>query len=380
MQFLFFKGVIAMYLRYLTLMRFVKPYLIIFGLILFSSVSFGQVRKYSNEFLNIGVGARALGMSRAQTAVVNDLTAGYWNPAGLLGVKSDFQVNFMHAEYFAGIAKYDYGSFAKPLGDDAAIGLSFIRFGIDDIPNTIDLIDATGNINYNRVSTFSATDYGFLASYAKKSKIEGLNLGANAKIVYRQVGDFAKAWGFGLDLGAQYKIKDWQLGAMFKDVTTTVNSWQYTLTDRVVEVFTLTGNDIPQNGLEITAPRLILGAGRYIPIKQKFGLMLALDLENTFDGKRNTVISSKAFNVDPYFGFEANYAQIIYLRGGVGNFQKVKAEIGNFTSTIFQPNFGVGLHLKSITIDYALTDIGDQSAALYSNIFSVKLDINKKVE
>ena len=358
-------------------MSFLRHSLILLSLILASNLSFSQVRKYSNEFLNIGVGAKALGMSRAQTAVVNDLTAGYWNPAGLVGIESDFQVNFMHAEYFAGIAKYDYGAFAKPIGDDAAIGISFIRFGIDDIPNTIDLIDATGNINYNRVSTFSATDYGFLASYAKKSKIEGLNFGANAKVVYRKVGDFAKAWGFGLDLGAQYKIKDWQLGAMFKDVTTTVNSWQYTLSDRVVEVFNLTGNDIPQNGLEITAPRLILGGGRYIPIKQKFGLMLALDLENTFDGQRNTVISSKAFNLDPYFGFEANYAQIVFLRGGLGNFQKVKAEIGNFTTTIFQPNFGVGLHLKSITIDYALTDIGDQSAALYSNIFSIKLDLNK---
>lgn len=348
-----------------------------FFLFLFAIQGFGQVRKYSNEFLNIGVSARALGMSRAQTAIVDDLSAGYWNPAGLLEIQSNFQVNFMHAEYFAGIAKYDYGAFAKPLANDAAIGLSFIRFGVDDIPNTIELIDATGNVNYNRISTFSATDYAFLASYAKKSSIKGLNLGANAKVIYRQVGEFARAWGFGIDAGAQYTINNWKIGAMFKDVTTTVNSWQYTLTDRVVEVFTLTGNDIPRNGLEITAPRLILGAGRYFPIANKFGLTMALDLENTFDGQRNTVISSKVFNLDPYFGAEANYGKLVFLRFGLGNFQKVKAEIGNFTTTTFQPNFGVGLRLKGISIDYALTDIGDQSAALYSNIFSVKLDLNK---
>src|SRR5690606_36566111 len=102
-----------------------------------------------------------LGMSGAQVGLVNDLTAGYWNPAGLLGISSNFQVGFMHAEYFAGIAKYDFGAFAKPIDKTSAFGVSLIRFGIDDIPNTIDLIDANGNINYNRVSTFSAADYAF---------------------------------------------------------------------------------------------------------------------------------------------------------------------------------------------------------------------------
>lgn len=335
------------------------------------------MRKYSNEFLAIGVGAKALGMSRAQTASVNDLTSGYWNPAGLLGIESNFQVGFMHAEYFAGIAKYDYGAFAKPIDESSAFGISLIRFGIDDIPNTIDLIDGTGNINYNRISTFSAVDYGFMFSYAKRTNIEGLNLGANAKVIYRQVGDFARAWGFGLDVGAQYKVKNWQFGAMARDITTTVNSWSYNISDRMREVFFLTGNEIPQNGLEITAPRLTLGAARYFPIKNKFGVNLAADLENTFDGQRNTVISSKFINVDPYFGMEANYANMIFLRAGLGNFQNVKAEIGNYTTTTFQPNFGVGLRFKGITIDYALTDIGDQSAALYSNIFSLKLDLTK---
>ena len=101
-----------------------------------------QKVKYSNEFLSIGVGARALGMSNAQTALVGDVTAGYWNPAGLLRIENDLEVGLMHAEYFAGIASYDYGAFAKPLKDLAsgrkhAIALSIIRFGVDDIPNTL---------------------------------------------------------------------------------------------------------------------------------------------------------------------------------------------------------------------------------------------------
>ena len=48
------------------------------------SSSSAQFRKYSNEFLNIGVGGRALGMGNTQVSIVQDATAGYWNPAGLL--------------------------------------------------------------------------------------------------------------------------------------------------------------------------------------------------------------------------------------------------------------------------------------------------------
>src|ERR1700746_757014 len=99
---------------------------------------FGQFRKYSNEFLNIGAGARGLGMGGAQGASTEDGTAGYWNPAGLVGVKDHRALNLMHAEYFAGIGKYDYGSVAIPLSDQKrTIGLSILRFAVDDIPNTL---------------------------------------------------------------------------------------------------------------------------------------------------------------------------------------------------------------------------------------------------
>ncbi|HNA59388.1 MAG TPA: hypothetical protein PLJ43_14750, partial [Chitinophagales bacterium] len=62
--------------------------------------------KYSNEFLSIGVSAQALGMSNSVVAGVNDVTSAYWNPAGLMLVEPDIQLGAMHAEYFAGIAKY----------------------------------------------------------------------------------------------------------------------------------------------------------------------------------------------------------------------------------------------------------------------------------
>ncbi|MBA3898708.1 MAG: PorV/PorQ family protein [Bacteroidetes bacterium] len=343
-----------------------------------ATLSFGQeVRKYSNEFLSIGVGARALGMSNAFVSTVDDATSGYWNPAGLVHVQSDRQISLMHAEYFAGIAKYDYAGFAMPLDTTSSIGFSFIRFGVDDIPNTTDLIDANGNINYDRITSFSAADYAFLVSYAKKTSIPGLSLGANAKVVHRMVGSFAKAWGFGLDAGMQYRKGKWRFGAMARDVTSTFNAWSYTLDQRTIDVFNQTGNEIPVNSIEVTLPKLILGAARSFTINDKFSVLAETNAIFTFDRKRNVAIRSNFSSIEPLAGFEVGYGGFAFFRGGIGNIQRVTDYDGNPGVSI-QPNMGVGVRIKGFTLDYALTDVGDQSVALYSNIFSLKFDINRR--
>jgi len=333
-----------------------------------------QAPKYSNEFLSIGVGARGLGMGGAQVASVNDVTSGYWNPVGLLGIKDKFQIGAMHSEYFAGIAKYDYGAFAKPIDSTSAFGISLIRFGVDDIPNTTDLIDANGNIDYDRITSFSAADYALLISYAKELNVPGLSVGGNVKIIHRNVGDFATAWGFGLDFAAKYIYKGWHLTAVARDVTSTFNAWSFTLDERTVEVFEATGNEIPQNGLELTLPRIIFGGAKRFEIAKKISLTPEVNLITTFDGQRNVLISGNPVSIEPVAGLEAGYANVVYLRMGVGNIQKYKNEL-NSDEWSFQPNMGIGVRIKRFSIDYALTDIGNQSQALYSHVFSLRLDI-----
>ncbi len=330
--------------------------------------------KYSNEFLQIGVGARSLGMSNSVLATTTDVTAGYWNPAGLLQLNDDIHVGLMHAEYFAGLAKYDYGGFAKKIDSSSALGISFIRFGVDDIPNTTELIDNEGNIDYDRITTFSAADYAFLVSYARR--IKGIDLGGNVKVVHRKVGTFGRSWGFGIDLAARYQKNDWLFGATFRDVTTTFNAWSYTLSDQIIETFTLTGNEIPENSIEVTLPRLLLGVAHQFTIKDKFTILPEFDLDLTFDGKRNTVIKSNFASIDPHLGVEFGYNGLVFLRTGIGNMQYV-LDVTNKESLTFQPNIGIGVKIKRIAIDYALTDLGNASAALYSNIFSLKFDIAK---
>ncbi|MEQ9188047.1 MAG: PorV/PorQ family protein [Cryomorphaceae bacterium] len=344
-----------------------------------ASSSLAQAPKYSNEFLSIGVGARGLAMSKSQVASVSDVTSAYWNPAGLVGINNDLQVSAQHAEYFAGIAKYDYAGVATKIDSSSALAFSFVRFGVDDIPNTTDLIDQNGQVNYDRITSFSAADYAFLVSYARDLGIDGLTAGGNAKVVYRQIGNMAKAWGFGLDIGAQYKYKGWKFGAMGRDITSTFNSWSFDLDSTTVAVFQATDNEIPSNGLEITLPKLVLGAAREFSIQDRVGILAEVNVDITTDGKRNVLISGDPISIDPNLGIEIDYMDIVYLRAGIGNFQRIKAEIGNYYEYTFQPNIGIGVQLKeTVSIDYALTDIGDQSVALYSNVFSLRIAINKK--
>lgn len=344
--------------------------------LIYSTYVNAQAPKYSNEFLTLGVGARAMGMAGAQVSHVSDVTAGYWNVAGLANAKGDMQFSLMHSEYFAGIAKYDYGAFTAPVDSNRHIGLSVIRFAIDDIPNTIELVDEDGNLDYDRITTFSAADYAFLFSYAARTKIMGLSYGANFKVIHRKVGDFAKAWGFGLDAGLQYERNSWRLGAFAKDITSTFNAWSYSLDDKTKEVFVQTGNEIPENGLEITLPRLIIGASYKAVIGKKFTLLPAVDFDITFDGKRNTLLKSKTMSLDPKVGLELGYNNFVYLRGGINNIQEVTDIDGSKNRTV-QPNFGLGVKIKNLSIDYALTNIGNNQN-LYSNVFSLRLLINKQ--
>lgn len=341
---------------------------------------FSQAPKYSNEFLSIGIDARAFGMANSVAASVQGAPAAYWNPAGMLLKPTNLQLALMHAEYFAGIAKYDYGTVVAAMDNTSTAGLSFVRFAVDDIPDTSELIDADGNINYDKIKSFSATDFALLISYARELRVKNLRLGGSAKIIRRKVGDFAGAWGFGFDIGLQYTKGPWKFGIVGRDITSTFNAWSFDLNDKMIDVFTLTGNEIPENSLEITMPRLLAGAGRTFRFNEKFSLYGELNLDITSDGKRNTLIQSNLFSIDPHLGLELSVADFLFVRAGVGNIQE-EFSIDDEPITTFQPNIGVGLNIRDkVSVDYALTNLGKTSSALYSNIFSLRINLsgNKK--
>lgn len=344
--------------------------------------------KYSNEFLSIGVGARALGMSNAMTSVVDDVTAAYWNPAALTDIEHRYQFSFQHAAYFGGVANYDYLGAAMAIDTDSHLGLAIIRLGIDDIPDTRLLFDDQGRIDYSRIQFFSSSDVAFILSYARGVSFiggedfvdgGGLTFGTSFKIIRRKIGPFAKAWGFGLDLSVKYRINKWDLGLMLRDISTTFNAWSID-NEALRSSFTQTNNSLPSNTLEITLPKMIFGASRTFTLSDKINVLASADIVFTFDGRRNVLVSNKLSSLDPQMGLEFGYENKFFLRMGFGNFQRVK----NFTTGdvnsettfwSFQPNMGMGVKLDDFTIDYALTDIGNVAESPYSHVFSLSYSL-----
>ncbi len=332
------------------------------------------VRKYSNEFMNIGVDAAALGMSNAVVASTSDVNSCYWNPAGLIHLE-DTQMALMHSNYFANIAKYDYASYASPIDDRSAWGMSLIRFGVDDIMNTTDLIDNEGNVDYNRIKLFSTADYGFTFSYAVKLPVPGFQYGVNAKIIRRIIGDFANSWGFGFDFGLQFEKDDWQFGLMLRDITTTYNIWNINEQEykKIADAIPGQNQEIPES-TEITLPKAQLGVAKKHYFHDDYSLLASANLNMQFT-QTNDLISTSFVSIDPALGFEFGYTDLAFLRAGVGNFQHV-TQLDNGEKIGFQPNIGLGFKYKGIAIDYALTSLGNQSTALYSNVFSLKIDMS----
>ncbi len=340
-----------------------------------------SAQKFVNEFLNIGVSARAHGMSGAVITSTKDGTAGYWNPAGLTGQENPLELNAMHAKWFGGIANYDYFAITKKLGtrSPSVAGFSFIRMGVDNIPNTLNLIGPDGTVDYDRVTEFSASDFAGIFSYARTvDRDEKLSVGGNIKIIHRSIGSFGKAWGFGADIGAVWRGEKLSYGIMAKDITTTFNAWSFNLKDDEKRVFQGTQNEIPVSSTEITIPRLIPGIS-YHDNKGNFSYLAEINLTISTDGTKSGLFSGKNLNFDPSLGFEAGYSEKVFVRAGIGNIQRVINPVNTAERSLeLQPNVGLGLKLGRLKVDYALANIGNISGVLASHIFSLGLEFSPR--
>lgn len=337
--------------------------------------------KFVNEFLNIGVGARAHGMFGSVVANVADPTAAYWNSSALTEIKAPISISAMHANWFGDIVNYNYFTIAKRMGGGKSYGaLSFIRMGIDNIPNTLNIVNADGTIDFDQVTQFSAYDMAFMLSYAQKiGTADKFSIGGNLKVIRRKIGNFGDAWGLGGDFSMTYKLNKLKIGLNARDITTTVNAWSFKLEEDQKNVFLKTGNDVPVSSVETALPRLILGASYNFNFGQKISLLSEIDLNVSTNGTKSGILSGKSYSIDPSAGFEVGYINRVFIRGGIGNLQRIINEV-NATSRVFdfQPNVGLGISLGRLKIDYALANVGNISGALASHIFSLNLDLAER--
>ena len=337
-----------------------------FALACLASAAPGQAQtvvKYGADFLASGVGARALGMGGAYVAHADDVTAGYWNVAGLDAVTRP-EAAYMHAERFDGAVSFDYAAVAYPLTDRSTLAVTLVRSAVDDIANTIDgaYNPVTQTVDPNAVSLFSAADNVLFVSYARGLG-DRLAVGASAKVVRRGVGDFASAWGYSLDLGVQADLGRVRVGANLQDAVGMVQSWSVDEA-RFAEV---AEESRPVGLTEIVLPVARLGASTLVPLSDDVGLTLATDLDLGFDGQRANAINAGDVSFRPRVGGELSYRDVLAFRAGI-------ADVATSESfgTQFTPTVGAGVQLGGLAVDYGFGDFGGLASELgYSHRVSL---------
>jgi hypothetical protein len=293
------------------------------------------ISKYAGEFMAIGVGGRPLGMGGAYVAVANDVTAGYYNPAGLARINYP-EITLMHDARFGNLENYDYVGLAIPFDTDMSFGLSIMRLAIDGIPDTRNaLMDITGsgfldNINrldYSKITEFSNQDWAFYLTFAKK-QADNFFYGANVKIIRRTIAEYS-AWGVGFDAGAQYSPLDrLYLGANLQDITTTMVAWS-------------TGRN------ELISPTAKVGGAYEIDFLSGV-ITPALDLDIRFEGRKYaSMFHVGPISFDTHVGFEYNFKNIFAIRAGYN-------DVKQFT-------IGAGVKLPKLNIDYSFARFSGSS-------------------
>jgi len=336
-----------------------------------------EFRKYANNYLYNGVDARGMSMGNAIAVSSADVFSGYWNPAGLTEIDmTRTQLGGMHV--FDGLYNFDVVGMAFPNAKGQVLSIAAVRYGVDDIPNTIFLVDASGNINPNNITSFSSADYGGFVSYAKNTSNDKISIGGSAKIIHRSVGEFAKAWGAGIDLSMRYRSNDekFKFAATARDIVGTYTSWNFTFDDpEIIAVFEKTGNEIPKSGsIEATTPSLVLGTGYKIG-NGKVTFWPELNLDITFDGQRNTLVSADPVSVDPHFGIELGYDNVLFLRGGMNNVQQITGLESESLEWESQPSAGGGIKLPGLELDYAVTQYDLRQDI--THLITLKLGLSK---
>ncbi|MEE9449098.1 MAG: PorV/PorQ family protein [Ignavibacteriaceae bacterium] len=312
-----------------------RKYYLLFAAFLLSVTSINaqtEFGKYAGEFMAIGIGGRPLGMGGAFTGVADDVTSGYYNPAGLANLNYP-QISLMHSEQFGNLVNYDYASVGIPFQEDLSFGISVMRLAVDGIPDTrealingqtgtkiYDINHIFARMDYSKITEFSNQDWAIYLTFAKRHS-KDFYWGANIKIIRRDIAEFG-ATGIGFDLGAMYSpMENLYVGANIQDVTTTLVAWSTGLN-------------------ELISPTLKIGSSYKIVEILGGYIMPALDFDIRFENRQ----FASNFNLGPvsfdmHAGLEWNIENLIYIRGGYN-------DVKQFT-------VGAGIKLPKLNIDYS---------------------------
>ena len=325
-----------------------------------------RIAKYGADFLAGGVDARALAMGGANVAQTRNVNSVYWNPSGLAHTQYP-EIAYMHAERFAGIVSFDFAAIAYPVSHNSTVGLSFFRSGVNDIKNTLNAWDAERNQPKanpeSYITSFSAADMAFLISYARRLN-QQFTVGASGKIIRRTIGDFADAWGYSFDAGAQWHGDRFMIGIQLQDLSTMLQSWSVNTSAFSIEEtnpdtgapYTFTevfDQELPTGDTFLVLPVVRLGSGLMVPISSQSTLTFGLDVDVAFDGQQANAFNLGDLSFHPRLGGEFSFRNLVALRAGINRI----AQTDSYGLDIV-PSVGAGIRLGPLSVDYGFGDFG----------------------
>jgi len=343
-------------------------------------VSAQKIAKYGADFLAGGVDARALAMGGAYVAQTWNVNSVYWNPAGLAHTEYP-EVAYMHAERFAGIVSFDFAAVSYPATANSTVGLSFFRSGVNDIKNTLNAWDAERNRpkanSEAYITSFSAADMAFLLSYARRLH-QRFTVGISGKIIRRTIGDFADAWGYSIDTGAQWRGDRFMIGVQVQDLSTMLQSWSVNTPAFSIEAtnpdtgapYTFTevfDQELPTGDTFLVLPVARLGSAMIMSVGTQSAVTIGLDLDIAFDGQQADAFNLGELSFHPRIGAEFSFRDLVALRAGINRI----AQTDSYGLDVV-PSVGAGIRLGFLSIDYGFGDFGGLVSDLgYSHRISV---------
>ncbi len=280
------------------------------------SISSSEAGKYTADFLTTGVGARALAMGGAFTALADDATASYWNPAGLTQLERR-EISLMHSSMFDDIVRTDFINFVYPMTyRNSALAIGILRLGVDDIPITTRLDNNQRPIIDKYVND---SEYAIYLSYAHLLN-SNVSLGGNIKTIRQSVGDNSSL-GYGIDLSLHYQMfSQLSFGITLSDITGTIVTW-----------------DTGHRDIRHPSMRSAIAYHRIVP-SLNGTITATVDMEASLEtNSLNAQIGNETFGMKLHYGLEYWIRDTIALRGGLND----------------EWSAGAGFKVSFFNIDYA---------------------------
>jgi hypothetical protein len=338
--------------------------------------------KYAGDFLNIGVGAKALGMGGAFVAVANDATAAYWNPAGMSGLNHK-EVNLMYcpANFETKLAdangqlggfniaqlgaSYNYVGFVSMVGKSMRVGISAIMLTVDGIMDTRDLAFDDVNTNQIRdegerifydeakITMGSDAESAYVLSFSQQLS-PGMSIGANVKQISQSVFEYSST-GIGIDVGLMYRFNTGgvgessgsglSIGVVARDIGAKLD-WSVD-TEHARTGNTDTSLDsVTDPATDAIATKIAGGVAYTMQDTASMSITIAGDVVYT--------PYASGASLDLAAGAELVVAKMLALRAGVRQLAGAAPELTTM-------NFSIGAGLKmanSMEVNYALVGLG----------------------